>query len=485
MRRRWLVLLWVCAGCGAPAPDDPQLVATLVRSWYGVARVERLSPPVTSRLLAYHAAALYAGLAAADPVAGAADGAAADGRGGTPLSGLQDAPTVPTAEGSVDGTLTAVAAVRVVSDSLLVEALPTTRAALTRLADSLALARGAVRGVGRLRARSEAHGAAIGRAVVAWARADRFDGTRGRAYAAPVGPRYWVNDAPATIYATQKTSGASETVLLADPANTLRPGSTSDRALVLSRAKPRGAGTLPAVNMAGASEPYWGELRPFVLARWDVCPVPPPPPYETAIGTPLRTAAETVVAAQRALTEAQRATALYWADNAGESGTPAGHWASIASATATAHGLAAREAAGVVLATTVAVADAFIAAWGYKYRDVTLRPRTYIRRVIDPRWEPAIPTPPFPEHPAGHATQSAAAAAVLAARFGDGAFIDSTSVALGHPPRQYPSFTAAADEAAVSRLYGGIHFPTGNAAGRALGACIGRAVATAGIGAMP
>ena len=474
MRHR-LILLSVCAAaCGAPVPDDPQMVPTMVRAWYGVARVERLSPPVTSRLLAYHASALFAGLAAAP------------GSGGAVLAGrLNDAPTFPTPTGSIDGTLTAVAALHLVSDSLLAEALPTTRSALARLGDSLETARvaalGRRPGVRALRARSTAHGTAIGQAIVAWARTDGFAATRGRSYTPPVGTGRGVNDAPATVYATQKTSAASESVQLDDPTNTLRPGSTSDRALILSRAKSTGRRTLPAVNMAGASEPYWGTLRPFALARWDACPVPAAPPYATAPGTPMRTAADAVVATQRTLTDAERATALYWADNAGESGTPAGHWAAIAA------GAAAREptaaaAAGVVLATTVAVADAFIAAWGYKYRDVTIRPRTYIRRVIDPHWEPAIPTPPFPEHPAGHATQSAAAATVLTARVGAGPFVDSTSVALGHPPRRYANFLAAADEAAVSRLYGGIHFPTGNEAGRVLGACIGRAVAARGIG---
>lgn len=473
MHRRWLVLLTLCAACRAPAPDDPRVVPTMVRAWYGVARVERLSPPVTSRLFAYHATALFAGLTAADSAR-------------TLRGRLNDFPELPHADGVVDSTLTAVAAVRVVSESLLVEALPTTRAALRRLADSLATARvaslGRLRGTEALRTRSEAHGSAIGLAIIGWARADGFAATRGRAYTPLVGPGRWANDAPAAVFATQKTSGASEMVQLDDPANTLHPGSTSDRALVLSRPKSTDRRTLPAVNMAGASEPFWGTLRPFALPRWDACPVPPPPPYATTAGSALRAAAESVVVTQRTLTEAQRATALYWADNAGESGTPAGHWAAIASAASATRGLTAPAAAGVVLGATVAVADAFIAAWGYKYHEMTIRPRTYIRRVIDPRWEPAIPTPPFPEYPAGHATQSAAAAAVLAARLGDGPFIDSTSVALGHPPRRYPTFTAAAAEAAVSRLYGGIHFPTGNEAGRVLGACVGRAVAERGIG---
>ena len=281
MRRRWLVLLTLCAACRAPVPDDPRVVTTMVRAWYGVARVERLSPPVTSRLFAYQATALFAGLTASDTARSL-------------VGRLNDFPALPAPDGEVDGSLTAVAAVRVVSDSLLAEALPTTRAALTRLADSLATARvavlGRLRGAEGRRARSDAHGAAIGQAIVTWARADGFAATRGRAYAPPVGPGIWVNDAPATVYATQKTSGASEMVQLDDPANTLRPGSTSDRALVLSRPKPADRRTLPAVNMAGASEPYWGTLRPFALTRWDACPVPPPPPYATTPGSALRTA---------------------------------------------------------------------------------------------------------------------------------------------------------------------------------------------------
>ncbi|MFM8781030.1 MAG: hypothetical protein ACKOFO_06125, partial [Gemmatimonadota bacterium] len=103
MHRRWLVLLTLCAACRAPAPDDPRVVPTMVRAWYGVARVERLSPPVTSRLLAYHATALFAGLTAVDTAR------ILRGR-------LNDFPELQHADGVIDGTLTAVAAVRVVSE---------------------------------------------------------------------------------------------------------------------------------------------------------------------------------------------------------------------------------------------------------------------------------------------------------------------------------------------------------------------------------
>jgi membrane-associated phospholipid phosphatase len=121
----------------------------------------------------------------------------------------------------------------------------------------------------------------------------------------------------------------------------------------------------------------------------------------------------------------------------------------------------------------VAQADGFIASWGYKYKLNSIRPRTYIRRMIDSTWEPLIPTPPFPEYPSGHSTQSSAAATAITAMLGDVAFDDSTGLSIGHAVRRFPSFRAAADEAGLSRIYGGIHFPAGNTGGRALGQCIG------------
>jgi membrane-associated phospholipid phosphatase len=139
-------------------------------------------------------------------------------------------------------------------------------------------------------------------------------------------------------------------------------------------------------------------------------------------------------------------------------------------------GLPASVAARVALATALAQADAFIAAWGYKYQFSLLRPRTYLRRVLEPSWEPLIPTPPFPEYPAGHSTQSAAAAAALTGVLGALPFEDRTSVAIGHAPRRFASFQAAADEAGWSRVLAGVHFPAGDLAGRQLGRCVGEAV---------
>jgi len=284
---------------------------------------------------------------------------------------------------------------------------------------------------------------------------------------------YWVNDAPATVYATQNTSAASEDVALNNPANVMQSGNSSDRGLILSRPKKSGP-VLPAVNMAGMSEPYWGNLRPFVLNKWDECSVPPPPPYASDSLSDLYRDAAQVRRYRSQLTPDQRAIAYYWADNAGESGTPVGHWVSIAAQMATARELSAGATARLALATSIAQADAFIAIWGYKSHLSLIRPRTYIRRIMDPSWEPLIPTPPFPEYPSGHSGTSAASAEVLSAFLGDSVkFQDRTGVSIGSAAREFSSFRAAAHEAGMSRIYGGIHFEFGNLAGRSVGECVG------------
>jgi membrane-associated phospholipid phosphatase len=459
------------ASC-APAPAaDPGLPAVWARTWYGAIRVERLAPPVASRLVAYAATGLYAGLAAADPALPVLTGA---------LNGIPELPRA-AKRGDVDPTITAAAAVRVIMDSLLLEALPTTRASLARLADSLVASRMTAGVGGSHRDRSIEIGRQVGLAIVEWSRTDGFTATRGRPYKALVGPGLWINDSPVSTYSTQSISGVSEQVTPDNPANQMRSGgagNSSDRGLILSRAKPSDVRTLLPVNMAGASEPYWHEVRPFAIERWDSCPIAEPPPYSTSPASALYKNAKAVMDTKASLTDAERDIAYYWADNAGESGTPVGHWLSIASQMIAERGLAADAGSHLLMATAVSQADAFIASWGYKYKFSLLRPRTYIRRVLDPAWEPLIPTPPFPEYPSGHSTQSAAAAVTIAAFIPDGPFTDSTSVSLGHTARQYEAFLDAAVEAGRSRIYGGIHYPVGDSSGRALGVCIGEQVAT-------
>lgn len=462
-----LTAIAAVSACRRVPETDPRMVSEWMHTLYGVIRTERISPPIASRFMVYAAVALHEGLAA-----GRRGPASLVGT----LNGLASLPAPNNGE-RYDGTLVSVAAELVVTDSLLADALPATQATLANLVDSLNRSRVALGVSDDVLDRSAELGRRIGLAIVSWSRADGFDGTRRKAYAAPVGPGLWFNDSPGSVYASQNLSGATEFVGLDNPANTARPGTTSDRGLIMNRPKKTGLEGLPPVNMAGATEPYWGSLRPFVLKTWNECPIADPPPYSTEPGSLLYQNALAVAELRKNLTPEQRSTAFYWADNPGETGTPAGHWIAIASQMVSQQSLSAPAAARIFVLSAAAQADAFIAAWGYKYHYNLIRPRTYIRRVIDSTWEPLIPTPPFPEYPSAHSAQSSAAATALTAMLGEVAFDDSSGVAIGPAIQRFDSFAEAALAAGQSRIYGGIHFEVGNLGGRAVGSCIGAKVA--------
>lgn len=220
--------------------------------------------------------------------------------------------------------------------------------------------------------------------------------------------------------------------------------------------------------------PDWGRNRPFAMPGPAACPLAPPPAYDETPGSAFHSAALEVLDVSRNLTEEQTLIARFWSDDPMLSPTPPGHWISILLDIAERDSLPATFVAGALARLGSAQADAFIACWATKFEVNLLRPVTYIRRVIDPTWEPLLITPPFPEYPSGHSTQSAAAATVLTAIFGDDfAFDDATHLDDDLPLRSFPSFWAAAEEAAMSRLYGGIHFRFGNEAGIEQGRCVG------------
>ena len=126
--------------------------------------------------------------------------------------------------------------------------------------------------------------------------------------------------------------------------------------------------------------------------------------------------------------------------------------------------------------TGIALHDAFLCCWTWKYRLNLLRPVTYIRRYVDPTWSTFVNTPQFPEYTSGHSVASRAASTVLTHLLGSFGFVDDSHRDRGMPARSYASFTAAADEAAQSRLYGGIHYPMGIEAGKDQGDAIGALV---------
>lgn len=235
-------------------------------------------------------------------------------------------------------------------------------------------------------------------------------------------------------------------------------------------------------NYYRALQPTWGANRRFVLPDAEACALPPPPVYSTDPASPFYAEAWEVYTTVKNLSPAQRETALYWADDPVLTATPPGHSLAIGTQLLRQENATLARAADVYLRLGVAIADAFIVCWRDKYVYNLLRPITYIRDVIDPDWnamsitDPLI-TPPFPEYPSGHSTEAGAMATVLTALFGDGyTFTDHSTERLGFAPRTYDSFWAAAEEAAVSRLYGGIHFRSANENGLAQGRCVGEAV---------
>jgi hypothetical protein len=221
-------------------------------------------------------------------------------------------------------------------------------------------------------------------------------------------------------------------------------------------------------------QPFWGDNRPFADKS---CAVPPPPSYSNRPGSDFFAYAAEVYDTSLALSPEQNAIAVFWADDPGTV-TPPGHSVSMLRQILEAEHSSLETAAEAYLRVGCALADAFIQCWKTKYRWNVLRPVTFIRANIDPEWSSLVATPPFPEYSSGHSTQSAAWAEVMTGMFGDGyRFTDHVHDELGLPSRSFTSFRHAAQEAAVSRLYGGIHYRFGNENGLDAGICIGAAAA--------
>jgi hypothetical protein len=220
--------------------------------------------------------------------------------------------------------------------------------------------------------------------------------------------------------------------------------------------------------------PHWGNNRPFAMPSGATCAAPAHPAYSEEPGSAFHTEALEVLATVRDLTPEQDTIARYWADDAMLSFTPPGHWIAIALQIAERDGFDVARAAELYARLGIGLADAFIGCWHTKYTYNLLRPVTYIRRLIDPAFQPILITPPFPEYTSGHSVQSGAAAEVLTAFLGDGfAFTDDSAEAEGFEPRSFGSFWEAANEAGLSRLYGGIHFRAAIVHGLEQGRCIG------------
>ncbi len=429
--RSLLAILAVClalvGGCGddgesTSTPPTSSFSAGVATDWYRLAvdlvqGTPGFSPPVAARALGYTGVALYEAVLPGMPGFRTFSGQ---------LNGLGSLPSVDA------GTLyhwpaVANAACASILRQLFPSATEVNRARIDAMESAWQAE--AEEAVGTETARRSAeHGRAVADAVFAWSRSD--GGHEGYLrnfptdYVPPVGPGLWVPTGPAFQRALQ---------------------------------------------------PYWGANRPFVLPAGDACNPGPPPPYSTDPESQFYAEGLEVYETAQTLTEEQQEIALFWADDAGLTYTPPGHSISILTQILERDEHNLEVAAESYARLGIGVADAFISCWNAKFEYNLLRPVTYVQETIDPDWQSLLTTPPFPEYTSGHSVQSGASAEILTALFGAIPFVDRTHEPR-LPARSFESFFDAADEAAISRLYGGIHFRSAIEVGVEQGVCVGSAV---------
>jgi hypothetical protein len=229
--------------------------------------------------------------------------------------------------------------------------------------------------------------------------------------------------------------------------------------------------------------PQWGQVDPFVMTSGDQFRPGPPPALDSQAYADAYNFTKDWGGTDSTLRTAdQTEMAHFWADLGG-SYTPPGHWDAIAEQLAREQDFGLEASAKLFGMLNLALGDAGIACWDAKYAYATWRPVTAIRNgdadgnpltAGDPDWTPLWATPPFPEYTSGHSTFSAAAATILTAVFGDHVAFSTTSLTAPGIVRHYDSFEQAAEEAGMSRIYGGIHFQFANLEGQACGTQIGR-----------
>ena len=222
-------------------------------------------------------------------------------------------------------------------------------------------------------------------------------------------------------------------------------------------------------------EPSWMKIRPFALDSASQFMPPPPTEYSLEPDSKWMQEVMEVYTVFTGVDEAEsarrQAIAQFWDCNpyvshtvghlmfATKKITPGGHWVNIASIAARKADADFARTVETYAKTSMAMFDGFISCWDEKYRSKLVRPETFINRHVDQDWRPLLQTPPFPEHTSGHSVVSRACAIVLTDIYGDDfAFADDSEMEYDLPTRRFNSFLEASEEAAVSRLYGGIHY---------------------------
>jgi hypothetical protein len=409
---RATLLAGVAVGCSSAAardpvpPSDAELLHMAVQQLTEVMVYDIFSPPQASRAYTYASIAAYEALRAGNPGYPSLAGQ---------VNGLTPVPAPPA--GELSAPLAGVHAYLVVG-----RALTFSRVRMDSLRDAMDERFRRRPGMtSETFARSVAYGDTVAKHILAWSGTDGYLQTRG-------GSKYTVTDSPGRWIPT------------------------------------------PPAYM-DAVEPNWVKIRPFALDSASQFRPEPPFPFDTARTSPFMREAMEVYEAGRGMTSEQRAIAAFWDCNpyvmhvqghamfATKKITPGGHWMGIVATAARKTDADALRSAQAYARTAIATSDGFLSSWDEKFRSNLVRPVTVINTYIDDSWEPLLQTPPFPEYTSGHSVISTAAAQVLTDEFGKNfAFVDSTEMDYGIPAREFGSFEQAAAEAAISRLYGGIHY---------------------------
>lgn len=222
------------------------------------------------------------------------------------------------------------------------------------------------------------------------------------------------------------------------------------------RRPPAGAGAWapPPGSTARPVQPGAGTWTTWLLPSGDAFRPAPPPRYGSAR---FMEEIRELVRIKEKLTPEQERIARFWEGGEGTE-LPPGIWVRAVLAHLRDQGVDGVRAARAMALVTTAMADAGVAAWDAKYAYWLTRPENAIRDLLDPSWRPLLDTPFFPAYPSGHSVYSAAAAEVLAHLF----------------PEEAATWRRRAQEASMSRLYGGIHYRVDHEAGMRLGRRVGR-----------
>ncbi|GAA0526252.1 hypothetical protein GCM10009415_04420 [Chitinophaga japonensis] len=408
-----MVILLCNAGCRQPAPrgdpallQDPEVLHWSMKRLTDVMVYDIFSPPVASRIYAYSSLAMYEAARFAEP------------QYPSLAAQFRDFPSMPQPEKgrSYNFLLAGARAFQVVAQQVTfsTDTLKVFEQRLYARFRDAGLAEEVIRS-------SLAFGEAVGAKVLERANKDNYRESRGY-------PRYTV-----------------------------------------SREKGSWQPTPP--DYMDAIEPYWQTIHPLIIDSCNQFRPPPALSFDLRPGSPFYRDMMEVYDTCTRLTPEQQAIASFWDCNpfvmhhtghamfATKKITPGGHWMGITAIASRLAGAGYVRTAQAYALASATLLDAFISCWDEKYRSHVIRPQTIINREIDPAWEPLLQTPPFPEYTSGHSVVSGATAVTLTRLFGDQvAFTDTTEVEYGAGQRSYTSFRQAAEEAAISRLYGGIHY---------------------------